>query len=70
MATFTGAAVSHSRKGGGLARREAITFYLLISPWLLGLLLFVVGPMIVSLSHQFHAMGPAQPGQVHRAEKL
>ena len=32
-----------------LARREALTFYLLISPWLLGLLLFVLGPMIASL---------------------
>ena len=36
-----------------LARREALTFYLLISPWLLGLLLFVLGPMIVSLFISF-----------------
>jgi multiple sugar transport system permease protein len=33
----------------GLARREALAFYLCISPWLLGLLLFVLGPMIASL---------------------
>jgi multiple sugar transport system permease protein len=34
---------------GSLERREALTFYLLISPWLLGFLLFVLGPMIASL---------------------
>jgi multiple sugar transport system permease protein len=39
--------------GGGLARREAITFYLLISPWLLGFLLFVLGPMLASLVISF-----------------
>src|SRR5688572_32002711 len=31
------------------ARREAFTFYLLISPWLLGLLIFIVYPMGRSL---------------------
>jgi multiple sugar transport system permease protein len=31
-----------------LARREAITFYLCISPWLIGLVLFVLGPMLAS----------------------
>jgi multiple sugar transport system permease protein len=36
-----------------LTRREALTFYLLISPWLLGLLLFVLGPMIASLFISF-----------------
>lgn len=36
-----------------LARREAITFYILISPWLLGLLLFVLGPMLASLGLSF-----------------
>ncbi len=38
---------------GGLARREALSFYLLISPWLVGLLLFVVGPMVASLVISF-----------------
>ncbi|MGD8736883.1 MAG: sugar ABC transporter permease, partial [Anaerolineae bacterium] len=38
---------------GSLARREALTFYLLISPWLLGLLLFVLGPMVASLVISF-----------------
>lgn len=32
-----------------LKRREAITFYLLISPWLLGFLFFTLGPMLISL---------------------
>lgn len=36
-----------------LARREAITFYLLISPWLLGLLVFVLGPITASLGFSF-----------------
>jgi multiple sugar transport system permease protein len=35
------------------ARREALTFYLCISPWLLGLLLFVLGPMMASLFFSF-----------------
>ncbi len=36
-----------------LARRETLTFYLLISPWLLGLLLFVLGPVAASLGFSF-----------------
>lgn len=35
------------------SRREAITFYLCISPWLVGVLLFVLGPMLVSLGISF-----------------
>lgn len=34
-------------------RREALTFYLCISPWLVGLLLFVLGPTLVSLGISF-----------------
>jgi multiple sugar transport system permease protein len=34
-------------------RREAITFYLFISPWLLGLLFFTLGPMLLSLYTSF-----------------
>ena len=36
-----------------MERREAITFYLCISPWLLGLVCFVAGPMLVSLAISF-----------------
>ncbi len=32
-----------------LRRREALAFYLCISPWLLGFVFFVVGPMVASL---------------------
>jgi multiple sugar transport system permease protein len=38
---------------GSLPRREALTFYLLISPWLIGFLLFVLGPMVASLFISF-----------------
>jgi multiple sugar transport system permease protein len=41
------------KRGYSLARREALTFYLLISPWLVGLLLFVLGPMVASLVISF-----------------
>jgi len=36
-----------------LARREAIAFYLCISPWLVGVLFLVLGPMLVSLGISF-----------------
>jgi multiple sugar transport system permease protein len=41
------------RRPGSLARREALTFYLLVSPWLVGFLLFVLGPMLASLGISF-----------------
>lgn len=44
---------SQRRPPTNLARREALTFYLLISPWLLGFLLFVLGPMVASLFISF-----------------
>ena len=49
---------------GRLARREAITFYLLISPWLLGLLIFVLGPITASLGFSFtrwDMLSPPEP---------
>lgn len=44
-----------SRQGLGspLARREALTFYLLIAPWLLGFLVFLAYPMLRSLYLSF-----------------
>lgn len=36
-----------------LARKEALTFYLMISPWLIGLLVFIIGPMMASLFFSF-----------------
>ena len=38
---------------GRLARREAITFYLLISPWLLGFVFFIFGPVVSSFFFSF-----------------
>jgi multiple sugar transport system permease protein len=35
------------------ARREAITFYLCISPWIVGVVVFVAGPMLASLGISF-----------------
>jgi multiple sugar transport system permease protein len=56
-----------------LARREALTFYLLISPWLVGLLLFVLGPMVASLVFSFtkwDLLSPAQFVGLDNYEKL
>jgi len=36
-----------------LRRREAVSFYLAISPWLLGFLAFTAGPMLLSLFASF-----------------
>jgi len=41
------------RRAGTFARRETVTFYLLIAPWLLGFLLLVLGPMLASLGISF-----------------
>ncbi|MCU9613174.1 sugar ABC transporter permease [Caldibacillus lycopersici] len=35
------------------SKRKTITFYLLISPWIIGFLAFVLGPMIISLFMSF-----------------
>jgi multiple sugar transport system permease protein len=40
-------------KRGKQARRESITFYLTISPWVIGLLAFTIGPMLYSLYLSF-----------------
>lgn len=42
--------MEHPRHRLRAAQREALTFYLCISPWLVGLLVFVLGPMLVSLA--------------------
>ena len=58
---------------GSLARREAITFYLLISPWLLGFLLFYLGPMIASLGLSFtrwDLLSPAEFVGLRNYEKM
>jgi multiple sugar transport system permease protein len=37
----------------GLRRREALTGYLFISPWIVGFFIFTIGPMIASLYYSF-----------------
>lgn len=41
------------RRRGSQARREAITFYLCVAPWVIGFLLFTVGPMVASFFISF-----------------
>jgi multiple sugar transport system permease protein len=51
------------RSSYSLARREALTFYACISPWMLGFTLFVLGPVIASILISFtrwDLLGPAK----------
>lgn len=66
-------ALPSRRRAGGFARRETITFYLLIAPWLLGFLLFVLGPMLASLGISFtrwDLLSPAKLIGLDNYEKL
>ncbi|MFN8490368.1 MAG: sugar ABC transporter permease [Caldilineaceae bacterium] len=45
--------VPRKRRGNRLLRQEYLAFYLFASPWLLGLILFTVGPMIASFLLSF-----------------
>jgi multiple sugar transport system permease protein len=53
MIEAAGQKAGKPRRRGRAARREAIAFYLFISPWLLGLLFFMVYPMLRSLYLSF-----------------
>ncbi len=46
---------------GRMARRESTMFYLLISPWIIGFLLFTVGPMLFSFYMSFHEWPLREP---------
>jgi multiple sugar transport system permease protein len=48
-------AVTSGRKRAAsrLARREALTFYLCVSPWIIGFLLFTLGPMVAAFLMSF-----------------
>jgi multiple sugar transport system permease protein len=39
---------THKKRWWNTTKKEALIFYLLISPWLIGFLVFVLGPMIAS----------------------
>ena len=60
MAPVTTALVRR-RLGGGVARREALEGVLLVSPWLIGLAVFVIGPLIASAYLSFTAYDIIRP---------
>ncbi len=47
--------------GSSLARREALAFYAFISPWLIGFLLLVAGPLMASFALSFTSWDMASP---------
>jgi multiple sugar transport system permease protein len=49
------------RKIGKLAQREELAFYLFISPWLIGFLLFTGGPILAALGISFSEYSILQP---------
>jgi multiple sugar transport system permease protein len=49
---------SARRRSGALTRREAIMGYVFISPWLLGLIVFLIGPIVASLYLSFTQYKP------------
>ena len=50
---MTPALTTSRKRMSPLARREAIEGYLFITPWLLGLLIFILGPIMVSFYYSF-----------------
>lgn len=50
-----------ARRVSKAARNEAIAFYLFVSPWILGFLIFTLGPMIASLLLSFTRYNISQP---------
>ena len=49
----------HRKPIGALARREERWFYVFIAPWLLGFILFGIGPILASLGLAFTDYGLA-----------
>lgn len=48
-----------SRRGAKLARREALECYLFISPWLIGFVIFTLGPVLTALGFSLRDMDTA-----------
>lgn len=44
-------------------RKNSLTFYLLISPWLIGLVVFVIGPILASLALSFYQWDLISPAK-------
>ena len=73
MTLASRARAGRARHSHSLARRETLAFYLLISPWLIGLLLFVLGPMAASLVFSFtrwDLLSPARFVGLQNYEKM
>lgn len=49
------------KKPMSLSKREAIYAYLLIAPWIVGFIVFTLGPMIASLVFSFTDYTVGQP---------
>jgi multiple sugar transport system permease protein len=47
------AVIPRRKRMGGRERREAVAFYLFAAPWILGFLIWTVGPMLASLYFSF-----------------
>ena len=52
---------SSQKQSMSLARKEAIYAYLFISPWLIGFIIFTIGPMLASLYYSFTDYNLASP---------
>jgi multiple sugar transport system permease protein len=73
MMSKTAGTIPRPRRLGSLARRETLTFYLLISPWLVGFFVFVLGPMVASLFISFtrwDLLSPAEFIGLQNYEKM
>jgi multiple sugar transport system permease protein len=53
MATLTTPSIAVQPKKSSLARREAILFWVCVAPWVIGFILFTLGPMLYSLYISF-----------------
>lgn len=61
--TTVSTTVPTTRRRGVFTRREQVWGWLFLSPWILGFLLFFLGPMIASLYFSFTNYNLARPGQ-------
>ena len=52
---------SSNKKSMSLARKEALYAYLFIGPWLIGFIIFTIGPMLASLYYSFTDYNLASP---------
>ncbi|MBC7238538.1 MAG: sugar ABC transporter permease [Chloroflexi bacterium] len=57
------ATVTRIKRKNSMARKEAIAFHLFISPWLIGFVVFTLGPMVASFLLSFTKYNVSQPPQ-------